>query len=360
MTSQLFTKLVDTLQPYATGIFPEPPTKPDYPTEIYPYTTQAWGSHQEGNYVMAYIPQREAPAVPQIIIYLHGFAFGNPYFYTAHMQHLAKQGYYVFFADYQKDNFPNTQTPQPPSSDLVTIKQFLVAALDSFQTAGATMIANANQAVQQALQVVLPHSQDFDIYLFGHSVGGLFALSWPYYIGATNIKGITAADPIPGTANLPAWLRDALPNDVPFLKEPVLPAQTGQGLSNIPIAILIGNSDLFVKVSDWQKLWPDLATTTKRIYISQSDYYYNVYRCDDRRALVAYHNQSVTNTLLYGPEDIQLLIGGAGIQNDLRWRYVWDAFDAMLEGEKANQLTFNMGQWSNGKRVKRVKNWPKI
>jgi dienelactone hydrolase len=359
MAAKLFEHLVDTLQPWATGLLPNPPAKPPYPEEIYTYTTRAWGSHQAGNYIMAYLPVRETPAVPTVIVYLHGFAFGNPYFYDAHMQHLAKQGYYVFFADYQIDNFPDTQSPQPPSSDVQTAKQFLEAALDSFQTAGSTMIANANEAFQQALQVVLPQCQELDIYLFGHSVGGLFVLSWPFFIGPANIKGIVAADPIPGTANLPTWLKVALRSDAPFLTQPVLPAQTCKGLSNIPTAILIGDSDLFVKVSDWQKLWPDLATDCKRIYISQSDYYYNIYRCDDRRALIAYHNQSVTNTLFYGPEDVQLLIGGAGIQNDLRWRYVWSAFDAVIRGDKADALSFAMGEWSNGKPVKRVKRWPR-
>ena len=40
--------------------------------------------------------------------------------------------------------------------------------------------------------------------------GGLFALRWPLFNGATGIKGSLAADPIPATASLPAWLMDAL------------------------------------------------------------------------------------------------------------------------------------------------------
>jgi len=352
----MFAKLIDRLKPFATGLFPDPPTKPNYPNEKYLYTTQAWGSHQEGNYVMAYIPECEIPAVPQVVIYLHGFAFGNPYYYDAHMQHLAQQGYYVFFADYQKDSYTNTQTPEAPGFG--NISQLLDAALASFQTAGETMITTANQAVQAAMTVVLPQAETVDIYLFGHSVGGLFALSWPYFVGSQNIKAIVAADPIPGTAQLPEWLVKDLPNDVPFLKYPVLPQTTCAGLDNIPVALLIGDSDLFVKVSTWQNLWPALATNTKKMYISQSDYYYDIYRCDDRRALIAYHNQSVTNTLLYLPEDLQLAIGGAGIQNNLRWRFVWSTLDAVLQGSSVEALTFDMSTWSNGKAVTGVKPWP--
>ena len=40
--------------------------------------------------------------------------------------------------------------------------------------------------------------------------GGLFALRWPFFNGATGIKGSLAADPIPATASLPAWLMDAM------------------------------------------------------------------------------------------------------------------------------------------------------
>jgi hypothetical protein len=369
MANVLFHALVNRLQPYATGLFPEPPGKPVYPEEIYTVTTQAWGSHQQGNYVMAYLPQREVPARPTVVIYLHGFTFCNPYFYDAHMQHLAKQGSYVFFADYQSDSFPDTQTPEPPTSDLTTTAEFVDAALNSFKTTGEAMIRQAHAAVMNAMEAVSLPVDRCDILLFGHSVGGLFALSWPYFNGPDGIRAIFAADPIPATASLPAWLMDASRKELarqsatdlsllPFLAQPVKASETGQGLSNIPTAILVGNSDKFVKISDWQRLWPNLATTHKRLYISQTDNYYGIYRCDAQRGLTAYHNQSVTNTLFYGPDDLQGLIGGAGLQNDLRWRCVWAAFDAILRGASVDQLTFDMGRWSSGKPVNRVKAWP--
>jgi hypothetical protein len=365
MQSAFFNAVRNRLRPYATGLFPDPPAKPSYPGEIYPITTRAWGSHSQGNYVMAVLPERAVPDRPTVILYLHGFTFCNPYFYAAHLQHLAKQGAYVFFVDYQSDQFPDTQTPEPPSSDWTTSAQFLAAALESFQMTGEAMITNAAKAVQAAMAVVFPQSARPDLYLFGHSVGGLFALSWPFFNGVQGIKGILAADPIPATASLPSWLlegaREAAADvsTFPFLAQPVKASQTGQGLNNIPVALLIGNSDLFVNVSDWQRIWPCLATDNKRIYLSQTDNYYGIYRCDAQRALTAYHNQSVTNTLFYGADALQGLIGGAGLENDLRWRCVWAALDAMLAGARADQLTFDMGAWSNGKRVKGVQAWPR-
>ncbi|MFN9622363.1 MAG: hypothetical protein ACK587_05960 [Cyanobacteriota bacterium] len=362
--------LINRLQPYATGLFPEPPGVPSYPEEIYAVTTRAWGSHEQGNYVMAYIPQREVPEKPTVVIYLHGFTFCNPYFYNAHMQHLAQQGTYVFFADYQVDSFADTQTPEPPSSDQKTIENFVDAALKSFETTGEEMIKQAHEAVTKAMVALSLPVDDCTIFIFGHSVGGLFALSWPFVIGPNGIRAIFAADPVPATISLPSWLMDATRqqaarqsnvdlSQLPFLAHPVMASKTGKKLNNIPTAVLVGDSDAFVKVSDWQQLWPKLATNQKRLYISQTDNYYGIYRCDAQRGLTAYHNQSVTNTLFYGPDDLQGLIGGAGLQNDLRWRCVWAALDAILRGTPVDQLTFDMGCWSNGKPVKRVKSWPR-
>ena len=53
-----------------------------------------------------------------------------------------------------------------------------------------------------------------------------------------------------------------------------------------------------------------------------------------------------------------MLIGGAGLENDLRWRFVWAATDAMLAGVPADQLRFAMGRWSNGKAVNPIEAWP--
>lgn len=370
MATALFHTLVNRLQPYATGLFPNPPGKPVYPKEIHTVTTKAWGSHQTGNYVMAYLPERDMPEQPKVVIYLHGFTFCNPFFYDAHMRHLAKQGNYVFFVDYQIDSFKDTQKPEPPDSDLDTIADFVQAALDSFDTTGETMIRNAHASVTKAMDAVHLPADNCDIVLFGHSVGGLFALSWPFFNGTAQIKAIFAADPIPATASLPSTLLDAARKEnartssrdlslFPFLAHPVRACVTGAGLHNIPTAVLVGNSDKFVKISDWQQLWPKLATTDKRLYISQTDTYYGIYRCDAQRALIAYHNQSVTNTLLYGPDDLQGLLGGAGLENDLRWRCVWAALDALLDGARADQLSFAMGRWSNGKPVKGVRAWPR-
>ena len=72
----------------------------------------------------------------------------------------------------------------------------------------------------------------------------------------------------------------------PCFAQPVKASLAGLGRSNSPVALLIGNSDLFARLFDWQQIWSNLVTEDKRM-------------------------------------DLQLLIGGAGLENDLRWRCVW-------------------------------------
>ncbi len=72
----------------------------------------------------------------------------------------------------------------------------------------------------------------------------------------------------------------------PCLAQPVKASQAGLGRSDSPVALLIGNIDRFARLFDWQQIWSNLVTEDKRT-------------------------------------DLQLLIGGAGLENDLCWRCVW-------------------------------------
>ena len=51
----------------------------------------------------------------------------------------------------------------------------------------------------------------------------------------------------------------------PCFAQPVKASQAGQGLSNSPVALLIGNSDLFARLFDWQQIWSNLVTEDKRM-----------------------------------------------------------------------------------------------
>jgi hypothetical protein len=65
------------------------------------------GRHRDGTFIRVYIPKQAAdPAQPlRAILYLHGFALCLPSFYEAHMRRLAKEGWIVFFPDFQRSTY---------------------------------------------------------------------------------------------------------------------------------------------------------------------------------------------------------------------------------------------------------------
>lgn len=76
------------------------------------------GRHQDGTFIRVYVPkQAEDPAQPlRAILYLHGFALCLPSFYDAHMRQLARQGWIVFYPDFQRSTYkeePLSSAGQP-------------------------------------------------------------------------------------------------------------------------------------------------------------------------------------------------------------------------------------------------------
>ena len=73
------------------------------------YTIYQTGSHQDGDYLRVYVPKipYNENGKLKVITYLHGFALCIPEFYEEHLTQLANLGYYVFFPDYQKSNYPD-------------------------------------------------------------------------------------------------------------------------------------------------------------------------------------------------------------------------------------------------------------
>ena len=76
------------------------------------------GRHHDGTFIRVYVPkQAEDPARPlRAILYLHGFALCLPSFYDAHMRQLARQGWIVFFPDFQRSTYkeePLSSAGQP-------------------------------------------------------------------------------------------------------------------------------------------------------------------------------------------------------------------------------------------------------
>ncbi len=224
-------------------------------------------------------------------------------------------------------------------------EEWLGFAIDSTAIAWDKLCKNSTQELDLS-------QKEIDFYVFGHSLGGLLALSWPYYIHKNpkeeyqkfQPKQILTGDPAPDTAmGIP-------PNVLPILKFLRFPfatnkldiQETGQYL-NVPVGILHGNDDRIVPPTEWVKpplceqkgSFFETASTEKKIYFSLSN---------EKEKLKADHNQSVTNTDYYG-DDFMAKFGGAKEgPNDYNYQYIWPALNAVIKhGVKANQLENNNG-----------------
>ncbi|GAB1545198.1 hypothetical protein NUACC21_78740 [Scytonema sp. NUACC21] len=89
------------------------------------------GSHLKSNFIQLYVPNNpyyDEQGKTKAVIYMHGFALCMPKFYEQHLQELVKKGYYVFFPDFQKSNYPNdvkTDETLSEKEDLVDLSEVI-------------------------------------------------------------------------------------------------------------------------------------------------------------------------------------------------------------------------------------------
>ena len=331
---------------------PTPPPKPDY-SAVYTspaFSVEEHGRCQDGDYIRTYRPQ--TPYLgdngrPKAVIFLHGFALGAYEIYAAHLEHLARQGYFVFFPNYQ------TGFCQFPRTGLMTVAALVDEVVgEGLKASQQKWLENAVDSVTAAFaRAGLGPGTPVDTYVFGHSLGGLFALSWPYTIKAKGCpenllpQQVLTADPIPSTSRAQlrgqlAALRDRLADDVDI-------RITGQALT-MPVAILHGDADWVVPKSQWDTPFGYIATTCKRMFLSCTD----THGCPGH---YANHEQTTTDTSFFPPLLALLMLDGVGAEDNLDWRYVWSALDRVIrDGARADQLGFDLGAWSDGRPVRPV------
>ncbi|MDY6784673.1 MAG: hypothetical protein SW833_19365 [Cyanobacteriota bacterium] len=394
------------------------------------YTIYQVGSHQKGDFVRIYAPQEpyKENGKLKVITYLHGFSLCLPQFYEEHLEALAKEGFYVFFPDYQKSNYPNftkeNETLETAQASRSSLKNWLLKSgvllmklilrrkvnrleLKKLAKKGtwmglrltlstslliivANIISLFNRQYGQNLASMITtviysllkapiewlgfavdstvrgweklcehnkaskafenldlSKQEIDFYVFGHSLGGLLALSWPYYLKQQqdekldkfHPKQIITADPapnsimgIPKIATVILWIFQ-----FPSVTRPLKIKKTGCDLK-VPTGILHGNDDKLVKPSEWIKgsrsqekgAFFSIASKEKNIYFAQSN---------KDKNLIANHNECVTNTIYYG-DGFMKNFGGAKREPDAyNYEYIWSAVRAVVIGDvQANQL----------------------
>jgi ubiquinone/menaquinone biosynthesis C-methylase UbiE len=349
--------------PYDTDIYTRPfdakskhPQKPDY-CKVYTspkYDKKTWGDRDEGNYIEMYIPEKPFQDISntrRLVIYLHGYALGNSQIYLTHIEHLAQQGYYVAYPSYQRSLFQLSEHELDNESE---ITNKLVDTLKPFPISHQEWLQSSIKSTMYACEQVGLTKAAVDTYIFGHSLGGLFALSWLYYLEDKNAtecivpKQIIAVDPAPDSdSNIPKKIRDIL-NRLGAFKDKISIKETGAELK-APVAILHGNDDIIVPKESWIDPFRYIASKQKTMYLSFSD--------DHGIPVInADHQQTTIDTSFVPNWFAQKFLGGYGSENNLDWRYVWYALDQVIRDDtRADLLKFDMGEWSDGTPVRAIK-----
>jgi len=344
---------------FLTGWFrPHAPERPQHYSQIYTspqFSTHEMGDCGKGTYIKIYIPDNpyrgdnnDEPC--RSIVYLHGFSLGPPEIYQAHLEHLVKQGYYVFYPVFQKGFCKFDRC------FLKTVKDLIDAAAGSGIDPQEDWLNAAIASVKGAYNSYLPKDISVETYLFGHSLGGLFALSWAHFINQENTDGslekllpkqVVVADPIPSTKmGISGPVGKAI--KLTTRDDRYIDIQGVGGDLTMPVAILHGDKDAIAPKGEWKQWFPYIKTEDKKMYLSFSD----IVGCPP---MYANHEQATQN-LSFFPIFLQLtFLDGVGVENNLNWRYIWDALDRVVRyGENASQLTFDMGNWSNGESVRGI------
>lgn len=322
------------------------PPKPNY-NEIYTspnYRVEIQGECDKGSYVEMYIPENpyKDKGALVAVIYLHGFTLGASEIYRSHIEHLVKQGYYVVYPNFQRGfceflpcRFGN-------------VYELVIETLSPFPVSPVGWMESAINSTQNAYEYLQLFKASVDTYIFGHSLGGLFALSWLYYAKEKIVpKQIVVADPIPDSeSNIPPTIRELIELFQGF-KDKIELTTTGAALT-VPVAILHGNEDTIISKEDWVKPFHYIKTSEKAMYLSFTDKH-------GYPPMYADHEQATVNTS-FVPDWIACeVLGGVGVENNLDWRYIWHALDQVIRFDvKAQELKFDMGKWSDGTPVKPI------
>jgi hypothetical protein len=388
------------------------------------YSIFQGGSHAEGNFIRVYVPDSavqggghgEHDGTPPLktLIYLHGFALSMPRFYGDHLVELVKNGYIIFFPDFQVSDYPDAEPGEDPSprdernglliwyqlmrrllfpkagielilswfvrlrlaagltlllfflqilslwratifQNLISLISTVALSLVSAPTEWLSQVINGcdhawDQIAKDSRYAHWANTQP-QAYAFGHSLGGLLALSLPWGYGDAKIRAaastrlqpqqIVVADPAASTLmGMPPFVVPILKLfRLPFTSQPITITDSGVALK-VPVTILHGEGDTLVPPGQWidpiKQFWPwqaakpcnflSIASTEKAIYASCSN-------PNAQPPLVSFHNQAVTNTTYYDDELFNSFGGVKTGPNAYNFNYIWPAVLLLLSGK---------------------------
>jgi len=279
-----------------------------------------FGSAAQGNLTWYYVPRQlkygdRAP----VVVFLHGFSAVIPKFYETHIRHLISQGNIVIFPQFQKTSL-----------------------LGFLQEAGLFAPADQNvwarravESVDQALAELGDLVQPDQIYLYGHSLGGLIALAWQAQGGVIPAAAMLAHPQVNSQEGIPSFVQT-------FIRIIEIPWRDYAGEIRFPVVILNGDVDTIATVEQSREILSRLQSApSKELYIARRDCY--GYPC-----LVPNHGAAL-DQIPPLPPHLQFFSISAEL-DALDWRYYFAGLDALLDGWRTD-LPFDPGYWSNGQPV---------
>ncbi|MFK8185583.1 MAG: hypothetical protein AB8B99_19575 [Phormidesmis sp.] len=175
-------------------------------------------------------------------------------------------------------------------------------------------------------------------FAFGHSLGGLMALSLPFGLKATPNsaffpKQIVTADPTPTTEQgIPKFAIAILKlRGTPFTSFPVEIKTTGPALTG-PVAILHGGSDQLVPPAQWFDASHGQKSNYQHIASKQKAIYFSYSNTQKNPSLIAFHNQAVTSTQYYGNGLFKHFGGVKNGPNAYNNNYIWPGVNQVFAG----------------------------
>ncbi|MEE2732418.1 MAG: alpha/beta fold hydrolase [Pseudomonadota bacterium] len=287
------------------------------------YFEYQFGSAADGNQTWYYVPaQLKYDTTAPVVVFLHGFAALIPKLYQTHIEHLLKQGNIVIFPQFQK----------------ATLTGFLSEA-GLFAPADQSLwAARAVATVNQALDELGEQVQADEVYLYGHSLGGLIALAWQSEGGVAPRAAVLVHPQVNSQEGIPAFVRA-------FLNIIEIPWRDYAPYIDFPVVILNGDEDTIATVEQSREILSLLsAVPSAELYIAQRDCF--GYPC------VSPNHGGPLDKIQGLPAHLKLF-SVSGELDSLDWRYYFAGLDAVMAGWR-QQLPFDPGHWSNGRPIKPV------
>ncbi len=183
------------------------------------------------------------------------------------------------------------------------------------------------------------NQETLDTFAFGHSLGGLLALSLPSELkddpnNRFFPKKIVTADPAPSTEmgipKFAIWILKLF--HAKFTADPILIQNTGSSLTQ-PVVILHGGADKLVPPHQWVDAQSRKPSNYKAITSGEKAIYFSYSNPEVQPPLIAFHNQAVTCTEYY---DDALFKNFGGVKkgpNAYNYEYVWPGVEKIFMGE---------------------------